>query len=180
MKKFISGIIVGVLLFTGASAFADSVSLIGQKVQGLFTVEKSGAKIADAVIINGTAYAPVRAVSEATGATLIVEGKKIILGTEQEAVNKVSSSNLDSLKNQKDLLLYEISKRESGIKGTEQETIPFHEQMAKELANNGSLGKQHQDAVDRYKKEVEQMKNELVELKQQLADLDVQIAALEK
>lgn len=44
MKKFVSGLIVGVLLFAGASAFADSSSLIGQKVQGLFSIEKNGTR----------------------------------------------------------------------------------------------------------------------------------------
>ncbi|OKP81645.1 hypothetical protein A3842_11240 [Paenibacillus sp. P3E] len=84
MKKFVSGLIVGVLLFAGASVFADSSSLIGQKVQGLFSVEKAGTKVADAVIINGTAYAPVRAVSEAAGVDLKVEGKKIIMSESAE------------------------------------------------------------------------------------------------
>lgn len=67
LKKFISGVIVGVLLLTSVSAFADSASLIGQKVQGLFSVEKNGVKITDAVIIKGTAYAPVRSISEVMG-----------------------------------------------------------------------------------------------------------------
>lgn len=39
-EKFISGVIVGALLFGGATVFADSVGLIGQKVQGLFAIEK--------------------------------------------------------------------------------------------------------------------------------------------
>jgi hypothetical protein len=79
LKKFVAGVIVGGFLFAGASAFADSSSLIGQKVQGLFSVEKAGTKVADAVVINGTAYAPVRAISDATGAGLTVEGKRIII-----------------------------------------------------------------------------------------------------
>lgn len=82
MKRFISGIIVGALLFGGASVFADSVGLIGQKVQGLFVIEKGGKKIADAVIIKGSAYAPVKAVADAAGANLTVEGKKIIMSDE--------------------------------------------------------------------------------------------------
>lgn len=65
MKKLITGAIAGALLLTSVSVFADSASLVGKKVQGLFTVEQNGKRIADAVIIDGTAYAPVRAVSEA-------------------------------------------------------------------------------------------------------------------
>lgn len=79
MKKLISGAIAGALLLTSVTVFADSASLVGKKVQGLFTVEQNGKKVADAVIIDGVAYAPVRAVSEAAGVELKVEGKKIIM-----------------------------------------------------------------------------------------------------
>ena len=79
MKKLISGAIAGALLLTSITVFADSASLVGKKVQGLFTVEQNGTKIADAVIIDGVAYAPVRAVSQAAGVQLTVEGKKIIM-----------------------------------------------------------------------------------------------------
>lgn len=78
MKKFVTGLIVGVLLFTSVSVFAAPTSLIGQKVQGLFSIEKNGTKIADAVIINGSTYAPVRALAEVTGTNLNVEGKKLL------------------------------------------------------------------------------------------------------
>lgn len=96
MKKFVSGLIVGVMLFAGASAFADSSSLIGQKVQGLFSVEKSGTKVADAIIINGTAYAPVRAVSDATGTELTVDGKRIII-QEKEVQTAVTETGGETL-----------------------------------------------------------------------------------
>ncbi|MEK3735721.1 hypothetical protein NYE47_00975 [Paenibacillus sp. FSL H7-0941] len=84
MKKFISGVIVGVLLFSGVSAFADGVSIFGKKISGIYTVEMNGKKIADAGIIDGSAYAPVRAVSEAAGVTFKVdpERKKIIMNTD--------------------------------------------------------------------------------------------------
>jgi hypothetical protein len=84
MKKLLTGVLAGTLLLTGVTAFAATNSLVGQKVQGLFTVEQNGEKIADAVIINGTAYAPVRAVSEAAGVDLKVEGKKIIMSDSSE------------------------------------------------------------------------------------------------
>lgn len=186
MKKFVSGVIVGLLLFSGASVFADSVNLVGQKVQGLFSVEKGGKKIADAVIINGSTYAPVKALADATGAKLDVKGKTITVqenesgGTASTGTSIASSTKLENFKNKRALVSYEISKREAGIKGTEEDTIPFHEKLAEELANNGTLGQQHRDAVISYKKVVEKMKAELVTLKQQLTDLDSQIAELQK
>lgn len=100
MKKFVSGIIVGALLFTGASVFADSNSLIGQKVQGLFSIEKNGSKVGDAIVINGTAFAPVRTVSDAAGIGLVVEGKKIII---QDKEIEPVLSNTTSVYDQKKL-----------------------------------------------------------------------------
>ncbi|OMD92709.1 MULTISPECIES: hypothetical protein [Paenibacillus] len=88
MKKIITGAIAGALLLTSVSVFADSASLVGKKVQGLFTVEQNGTKIADAVIIDGVAYAPVRAVSQAAGVQLTVEGKKIIMKESESETTK--------------------------------------------------------------------------------------------
>ncbi|MCG7407681.1 hypothetical protein MH117_09620 [Paenibacillus sp. ACRRX] len=80
MKKFISGIVVGALLFGGTSIFADSIkNLVGEKVTGIYVVEQGGKKIADGAIINGSAYVPVRAIADATGTPLTVKGKKITL-----------------------------------------------------------------------------------------------------
>lgn len=93
MKKFIFGFVVGALLFGSVSAFAAS-GIIGEKVQGLLNVEKKGNKIADAVVVNGIAYAPVRALSESLGADLKVEGKKIVLDTTRiEIETRVSFLN---------------------------------------------------------------------------------------
>ncbi|MBP1905509.1 hypothetical protein J2Z32_002139 [Paenibacillus turicensis] len=80
MKKFITGIVVGALLFGAIPAFANSVkSLIGTKVTGIYAVEQDGKKLTDGVVLNGSAYVPVRVIAEATGTGLTVEGKTIIL-----------------------------------------------------------------------------------------------------
>ncbi|MFF2910019.1 hypothetical protein [Paenibacillus sp. NPDC057934] len=183
MKKFISGIIVGVLLFVGVTAFADSSSLIGQKVQGLFLIEKGGAKVADAVIIKGLAYAPVRAVAEATGASLTVEGKKIIMEdkptTSVSEPASVDSGSIDELKASREKLVDAIKQKEFNIKDLEN-TIGIYESMAKEMENNGDLGKRASDSAGEYKKLVEQRKAELVDLKKQLADIESKIAEVQK
>lgn len=80
MKKVISGVLAVTLLLGSTTVMAASSGLLGQKVQGLFSVEQNGTKIADAVVINGSTYVPVRAIAEATGTSIKVEGKKIIIG----------------------------------------------------------------------------------------------------
>ncbi|OMD07178.1 hypothetical protein [Paenibacillus odorifer] len=172
MKKFISGVIVGALLFSGVTVFADSASLIGQKVQGLFTIEKNGKKVDDAIIINGTAYAPIRSVAEASGAKLTVEGKKIIMTGE---TSEVGVNNTAALNVERDKTKADIERITAGIKDLETNVIPPYEAMAKEMATNGDLGKRAQASADEYKKLVEQRKTELAFLKEKLAQINTQL-----
>lgn len=154
MKKFVSGIVVGVFLFAGVSAFAAPSSLIGQKVQGLFSIEQGGKKVSDAVIINGTAYAPVRAVAEALSTNLTVEGKKIIVEdktkTPVSAPSSVDSGSIDKLKASREKLVDAIKQKEFNIIDLEN-TIGIYESMAKEMENNGDLGKRAADSAEEYK-----------------------------
>lgn len=188
MKKFISGFVAGALLFGGVSAFAAS-GLIGQKVQGLYSIEKGGAKVADAVIINGSAYAPVRAVAAATGAGLSVEGKKIIMqdATKTQGTTAASAQagndgakNIADLQSERDKVSAAIEQRKANIAELENSLIPTFEAQAKELSGNGNLGQMAQKTADEYKAVVIKQKAEIVELQQQLTDIDAQIKALQK
>ncbi|WP_151737251.1 hypothetical protein [Paenibacillus tengchongensis] len=128
MKKKIVGITAAALLFGSSIGFAAASSpLIGAKVEGLFTVLKTdGTKIGDAVIINGTAFAPVRAISEATGANLTVKGKTIILGETVETSPAVSEETtpaptLPLTAAEREILQTRITKLERGISLTREE-----------------------------------------------------------
>ena len=83
MKKKIVGIVASALLLGSSIGFAASSSLIGAKVSGIYTIKQDGKKIADAIVVNNSAYVPVRTMSEATGAGLTVEGKTIILESKE-------------------------------------------------------------------------------------------------
>lgn len=188
MKKFISGLIIGVLLMTllmtGVSAFADSVSLVGQKVQGLFSIEKAGEKVADAVIINSTAYAPVRAVAEATGASLTVEGKTITMG--DSAISEASVSDTSGVKTllelqkEREKIAADISRYELGINDLEQNVIPGLEDQANILSTNGKIGEAAKETLEQYKEQVINDKAKLATLQQKLAEIDAQIVSLQE
>lgn len=168
MKKFVSGLIVGVLLFAGASVFADSSSLIGQKVQGLFSVEKSGTKVADAVIINGTAYAPVRAVSEAAGVDLKVEGKKIIMSESAEvttATTPTPTPSATAVTNRP--TISEEQAKENKIRSL----------TAKKDALAGSIAMAEAQLKD--KPDNAELQQKVSDLKAQYTDLQAQLAALQ-
>lgn len=70
----------------------------------------------------------------------------------------------------------EIAKKKANIADLETNVIPPLEALAKELKNNGTLGKQNQQMADDYKILVEKRKTELADLQKQLA----QIAELQK
>lgn len=137
MKKKILFITTFSLLLGSSIGFAAASSpLIGAKVQGLFTVQKAdGTKIGEAVIINGSAYAPVRAVSEASGAELTVEGKTIIMGSKPETTPATSETTqteqvetptptimqIPLTAAEKEILQTRISKSEQGLENSREE-----------------------------------------------------------
>ncbi|CQR56516.1 hypothetical protein [Paenibacillus riograndensis] len=93
MKKFVIGFVSGAVLFGGISAFAAS-GLVGQKVQSVVMIEKSGVKIADGAVINGAIYAPIQALAKATGTTVTIKDKKVTIGSPSASTaNSTSSSS---------------------------------------------------------------------------------------
>lgn len=170
MKKFISGIIVGGMLFAGASVFADGDSLIGKKVQGLYSVEKNGNKVADAVVIDGTAYAPVRAVSDATGAGLSVEGKRIII--QDKEVQPIVSSTISASEQRKKDKIFSLK---NGI-AICQENISKFESLLKiekeKLEADSSDGKvSAMENIQELEIRIKQEQDSIAAAEAQLADL---------
>lgn len=91
MKKYIVGFLAGTVFAISATAFADDIqSLIGKKVQAEYTVQVNG-KVMNTVVVEGKNYAPVRAIGEAVGYSVVVDGKKVILNNEVKAVDSIKS-----------------------------------------------------------------------------------------
>lgn len=176
MKKIMAAALVSLSLLVGASAYAASSNLVGQKVQGLFAVKKDGIKIADAVIINGVAYAPVRAVSEAVGINLSVSGKEIIMENSIKDVpvdNATSQSttvpNTDSVdaSSDRESILIAIEKKKEQIANFKQFEINTWESLIKENPNSTTIPK-WQTALDAANVQLQQLERELNDLQNQL------------
>ncbi|SMG56476.1 hypothetical protein [Paenibacillus aquistagni] len=183
MKKFISGFIVGVLMFAGTVVFADSVGLIGKKVTGIFIIEQNGEKVADAVIIDGSAYAPVRAVAKASGTPLTVEGKRIVMGNyastnasndgiPKEVAISRTKLEIESVKKK-------IMNVQGGIRLYETDVLPRSEEAYKNSIGTREEAGRKQWLDDR-KGEYEQYKKDLVDQEAQLKELEAQLSELEK
>lgn len=173
MKKFVSGVIVGALLFAGVSVFADSVGLIGQKVTGTFSVEKDGKKIADAAIINGSAYAPVRAVSNATGAELKVEGRKIIMG-------EANATDAEQLSVKKSTLRAVISSAQSNIDIANKNDIERLEKRLIELKANDTGSPESKLTIKSVENSLAESRAYIAEQQAKIDEAKKQLAELEK
>ncbi|MEK3867019.1 MULTISPECIES: hypothetical protein [Paenibacillus] len=187
MKKFISGIIIGGLIFGAVPALASS-GLVGQKVQGIFSIEKSGNKIAEAVVINGSAYAPVRALAEATGTKLTVEGKKIIMGNLSSSVmiDGVEYDLKIKITGEINTLKENIAWYEFNIKGTQENEIkPAEENLVKaKISDNGTPEsalvissieqriKESKAHIAEQQKLIDQAKADIEKLQTQIKDLE--------
>ncbi|OKP95377.1 hypothetical protein [Paenibacillus sp. P46E] len=128
MKAKIFGFATAILLLGGSFGFAAGTSLVGSKVTGTYSIEQDGKKIADAAIINGSAYVPVRIMADATGTELEVKGKTITMKTEIVEPETTSTSpavvkpnelalkeRLSSLENRVTTLNQAITQAESDI-----------------------------------------------------------------
>ncbi|MCM3042917.1 hypothetical protein M3201_24975 [Paenibacillus motobuensis] len=81
MKKFIAGVVVGVLLFGIAFVLSSSIRSRMNVQKGIYSIKKiDGTLVSEGAVLGGIVYAPVRAMAAAVGAPLTVEGKTIFLG----------------------------------------------------------------------------------------------------
>lgn len=187
MKKLIAGIVIGGLLFGVVPAFASQVqSLIGQKVTGEYTVTVNGKTLEDkGVVVNGRTNAPVRAISDALGAELKMDGKTIVITTNNEETPSTSDLNIDSnddieiLKQEREKVAKEITKHEYAINNYVEKYIPSTERAIKMSATEWAK-QGYTDQLEKEKSELETFKTELADLQKQLEEIDGKINELDK
>lgn len=183
MKKFITGFIAGALMFSAIPVFANS--LIGSRVEGLYSIQKNDKKIADAIVVNGSTYAPVRAIANATGVNIAVEGKVIILNSKEVDENgntigevpvEVTISKLETERNnvQKD-----IDRTTKAINNYIEKVIPSSERAVK-AAGTEQAKQEFEARLERDQTELERLQSEIPNLQQKLSEIESQLAELQK
>jgi hypothetical protein len=91
MKKIIAGILIGISLSLGVTAYADNiVSLIGKKVDGSFPLIINNVRAdKDVLVIDGTSYLPVRSAAALFGYDVSFNADlMVVLNKKTEAVIK--------------------------------------------------------------------------------------------
>jgi len=102
MRKYLIGFLAGILVATAGVAAADTISLVGKKIQSEAIVTLDGEEIGKAIITDGTSFAPLRIVAEAVGVG--VEWEKGVVKMETQAnspkTEKQLQTTLESLERQ--------------------------------------------------------------------------------
>ncbi|MNW40127.1 hypothetical protein D3C74_172330 [compost metagenome] len=175
-KKVLTALLVVALMGGSVVAGAAGNSLLGAKVQGLFSVEVNGKTVGDAVVINGSTYAPVRSLTESLGADISVTGKKVVVTTDEdkaiqtsgkiyelttqiESKNKQLGYSREYLKEKKDLFDRNASDEMYGKLGLKFEESDLYRSLTED--------------INKYQSEIDQLTKEI-------SDLEAQKAALEK
>lgn len=184
MKKFVSGILVGLMLFVGTSVFAESISkLIGAKVQGIYELEKNGKALGEAVIINGKAYAPVRTVSEAAGVGLTIEGKKIKMTdiTVNETGDYVLGPDALKLANEKSKLSASTGNKKSLLTAAFSTLKMYEDSLAADAARETPIPG-YADGLNaniiKTQAEITKLQQEIATAESDMANLQTQIDAM--
>jgi|GEM_PF-5405962 len=165
MKKFIAGVVVGACLFGAVPVFADSIkSLIGAKVEGVYSIEHNGQKIAEGLIINGSAYVPVRTMANVTNTPLSVEGRKIIMESDEKH-------------NKRAKLETELMVLRNSLKIAETELLPPLYSAIEESKTNGmhqvtGYLEGVQKNIDIEEAKVTEYKNRMVEIEKELNETE--------
>ncbi|URJ50741.1 2,' 3'-cyclic nucleotide 2'-phosphodiesterase [Paenibacillus polymyxa] len=107
MKKWsyllvlLSGMLIGTVIATAGSAFADQIkSMIGRTVAGEYTVKVNGNSLSEnAIVVDGKAHVPLRAVTDSLGANLKVDGKTIQIESSDNFSSKQTADVIQSVSN---------------------------------------------------------------------------------
>lgn len=173
MRKYIVGIFIGFCLSFVVGANAEVINMIGKIVENEFDLTINNQKMEyKAIAIDGTTYAPVRMLGEATGHIVRFDNetgvkliKKII--TPKETVLK-SITALNST----------IATNEAMIKGNQQEILRLKkEQQTEQIMSDIKTA---EDTIDRLQKGIIGLNEQIAKLNLTLAEIDAQQAELNK
>ncbi|MNB79510.1 hypothetical protein D3C75_262450 [compost metagenome] len=182
MKKYVAGFIAGIVFIISASAFADTVSLIGKKVTGEFLIVVNGKKLTDnGAVIDNKTNVPARALSEALGANVSVDNNtKTVYITSTESTSQINNPSEGSAK---------VSDEPNALvldKEKEMKRIKYEIDMLKD--NVISLKLSIETTKDnpwnyddsRVKSEVEKKEKSISEIESKIKELETKLAELEK
>ncbi|MCC3380682.1 copper amine oxidase N-terminal domain-containing protein [Paenibacillus farraposensis] len=197
MKKWsylLSGVLIGAVVATASSAFADQIkSLVGEKVAGEYSVKVNGNSLSEnAIVVDGKAHVPLRAVTDSLGANLKLDGKTIQISTDSSTDTKTTSLSetegvikkegqyagwsIAKLEQRKSDLEKYISESESSKEKLNHE-LEIADKLSKTSVSSSTLAIRESN-VDKTKKELDSIESAIAKYKTELEEINKAIAAL--
>ncbi|QYK62577.1 2,' 3'-cyclic nucleotide 2'-phosphodiesterase [Paenibacillus sp. S25] len=204
MKKWsylLSGVLIGAIVASAGSAFADQIkSLVGEKVAGEYAVKVNGNSLAEnAIVVDGKAHVPLRAVTDSLGADLKLDGKTIQISTDSPTVASTTSasspeknSNLDKVEKGEKYIGWSIERLEQRKNELEKyisESENSKQKLSKELDIANKLLESNpfnsekamaigESNAEKTKNELNNIENDITKYKTELEEIDKAIASL--
>jgi hypothetical protein len=180
MKKFIFGLILGLVIAIPVGAHGEVVSMIGKAIEGQFNVTLNGTKLdTPALVVDGTSYLPVRAIGEALGLDVKFDSN---LGIELKQKNVESVANgTTSTTTSTETTAQAIERIKQDIKST-QDGIANYEFIIKskkgfaDASSDADYKKAIYDEIAGIQKMEQDSKDRLIQLQAQLDQLQQQQA----
>lgn len=173
MRKYILGGLIGFCLSFAVGAHAEVINMIGKVVDGEFDLTINNQKMEyKAITIDGTTYAPVRMLGEATGHIVRFDSE-----TGVKMIKKITTPKATVLKSIS-ALNSTIATNENMIRGNEAEIDrlkkgPPTDQVLIDINTA-------EDTIERLKKGIIGLNEQIAKLNQTLADIEAQEAELSK
>lgn len=171
MRKFIMGVIVGALLFSGAQVFADQISRVGKKVGSEAELYLDGKRMSDVIIVDKQSYAPIRELAEGLGRSVMYNPSE----TGKKAVISLSVSE-DQSKERIKSITERISIIENEIESIEQNGDELKQKFEDLVKKDPNLGDQVSQTLS---DDQAQRSKRIAELDEELKGLKIELEALE-
>lgn len=187
MKKKIAITVAALLLLTGTAAYGATSSIVGAKVQGIFSVVVNGEKISDAVVVNGLTYVPLRSISNSIGGDIQVVGKTVSIVTPDQSVDVGADERSIILKGKIYGLETTISTRQKKITSIKDEITSLELAIAGNEASpvyadrgivfrDTELYKETASRITALQAQVDAINAEITDLQAQIAAVETELA----
>lgn len=181
MKKFMAGVVVGVLLFGIAFVLSSSIRSRMNVQKGIYSIKKfDGSLVSEGAVIGGIVYAPVRAMAAAVGAPLTVKGKTIFVGepaiSQSQTEAKVLSKEVLEWTNRINHLRGVINKCEVNIEVKKGEMTTLVAKIKEEKASK----QKSPDRLKMLEADIKESNNYIMELQKDITTAEGEILKLQK
>jgi peptidoglycan hydrolase CwlO-like protein len=175
MRKYIIGFIAGILVATAGIAGAETISLVGKKIQSEAVVTLDGKEIGTAIITDGTSYLPIRTLADATGLKVGYQKGNIKLETKTELPR-----NLENLDQRLEDLTWSLNSWQKMLANTQRSIDGCLENIAKWQGVLDTLAPDASDEIKAdYQSRIGSAETEIIKLEIDLAERSAKVEEVE-